>query len=352
MDIIDLRSDTVTRPTESMRAAMARAELGDDGYGDDPTVRRLEEMGAALIGKEAALFVPSGIFGNQLALFAHCPRGSEVILDDGCHIVRHEAGASSVIPGVQLRCVETESGMPSAEAIAARIRDPDDSHGPATSLVCLENAHSNGRALPLSAMEAVRRLCASKAIPIHLDGARIFNAAIALGCEASSIAACADSVMFCLSKGLCAPVGSLLAGSRLFIERARAKRVVMGGQMRQAGVLAACGIVALSEMLPGLERDHRTASALAAALGSLPGVSVDSAARDINMVFLRLPESAPAPDSILRSLKERGILANPPSNGAWRLVTHRYVGPESVERIADAFSDALSSASGRPALQY
>src|SRR5512133_2694224 len=249
MTPIDLRSDTVTRPTQAMREAMARADVGDDGYGDDPTVKRLEELGAALVGKEAALFVPSGTFGNQLALFTHCPHGSEVILDDGCHIVRHEAGAAAVIAGLQLRCVETGNGVLSPEAIRSRLRDPRDYHAPATGLVCLENAHSNGKAIALETMRLAYETCAENSIPVHLDGARIFNAAIALKTEAPRIAACADSVMFCLSKGLCAPVGSLLAGSRDFVERAHRKRKIMGGQLRQAGVLAACGIVALEEPL-------------------------------------------------------------------------------------------------------
>jgi threonine aldolase len=353
MNRIDLRSDTVTRPTQAMREAMASAEVGDDGYGDDPTVKRLEEFGAALVGKEASLFVPSGSFGNQLALFTHCPRGSEVILDDACHIVRHEAGAASVIAGVQLRCVKTENGALSPDDILARLRDTSDYHAPPTGLVCLENAHSNGKAIALDAMRKAYETCAENSIPVHLDGARIFNAAIALGTEARRIAAFSDSVMFCLSKGLCAPVGSLLSGSRGFIERAHRKRKIMGGQMRQAGVLAACGIVALKETLPLLGKDHETARSLAQALSGIPLVRVDQSALDINMVFFTLSEgsspseTAPDPESVRARLESRGILVNPPDSGTWRLVTHHDIRPESVEEIAAAFKFALAGAAAR-----
>lgn len=350
MDVLDLRSDTVTRPTPAMLEAMARAELGDDGYGDDPTVRRLEELGASLVGKESALLVPSGTFGNQLALFTHCPRGGEVILDDACHIVRHEAGASAVIAGVQLRCVDCARGPLTPRSILERLRDPDDIHSPSTSLVCLENAHSNGRAILLEDMEAAYALCSSRSIPVHLDGARIFNAAIALGLPASKIAACSDSVMFCLSKGLCAPIGSLLAGSASFIMDARRKRKVMGGQLRQAGIIAACGIVGLTEQLPRLGEDHETAKLLADALSGLPGIELDREALDINMVFFRLREHAegkPANDpiAICAALRDRGILVNPPVSGEWRLVTHRGIGTESLPAIVRAFGEALEAGS-------
>ncbi len=348
MKYIDLRSDTVSMPTLAMRRAMAEAEVGDDGYHDDPTMIQLETEGAAAVGKEAALFVPSGTFGNQLALFTHCPRGSEVILDDSCHIVQHEAGASAVIAAVQLRTVETESGCPSAAQLAARIRDPKDYHNPPTSLLCLENAHSDGRAISLSLMEEVAGLARHVGIPVHLDGARIFNAATALGMSAPELCACADSVMFCLSKGLCAPVGSLLAGSGDFISQARRKRKIMGGQMRQAGVLAACGLLALSQMRGRLAEDHGRARELAAGLSKIPGLNIDYSRADINMVFLDiLPEAqtklSQGLESLAQALKAEKILVNPPQGGRMRLVTHHGIDDAALQEILRAFERVFSS---------
>ncbi|MCL2192735.1 MAG: threonine aldolase family protein, partial [Treponema sp.] len=256
--MIDIRSDTVTVPTQAMRKAMAEAEVGDDVYGDDPTVNKLEALGAQMLGKEAALFVPSGTFGNQLALFTWCPRGTEVILGENCHIIAHEAGAASVIPGIQTRCIPDPGGVLDPNDIAKRLRRQE-LHAPATSLICMENAHSLGRVATLESMDAVRALADEWKLPVHLDGARIFNAAAVLGCGADKIAARADSVMICLSKGLCAPVGSLLAGPRDFIDTARLKRKIMGGGMRQVGILAAAALVALREQVPLLAEDHRRA---------------------------------------------------------------------------------------------
>ena len=261
MQYIDLRSDTVTWPTPAMRKAMAEAPVGDDVYGDDPTMNELEERAAARVGKEAALFVPSGTFGNQLALFSWCPRGSEVILGEQCHIIQHEAGAASVIAGVQVRPVDAPDGALDPGAVRARVRS-EDIHHPVTSLVCMENAHSSGRVVPLAAMDAVYALARSRGLPVHLDGARLFNAATALGVSAAEVAARADSVMFCLSKGLCAPVGSMLAGPHDFIAQARKKRKIMGGGLRQAGVLAAAGLIALDEMTKRLAEDHANAREL------------------------------------------------------------------------------------------
>jgi len=253
--MIDIRSDTVTKPTDAMRKAMAEAEVGDDVYGDDPTVKKLESLGAKMLGKEAALFVPSGTFGNQLALFTWCNRGTEVLLGEECHIIQHEAGAASIIAGVQTRPLPAPDGVLTASALRGRLRKQD-LHMPQTSLICLENAHSLGRSVPLSAMDEARKIADEWKLPIHLDGARIFNAAAALGCDAGEIASMADSVMFCLSKGLCAPVGSLLAGKKQFIEKARHKRKIMGGGMRQAGILAAAGIIALEVQAKRLKEDH------------------------------------------------------------------------------------------------
>jgi threonine aldolase len=321
--MIDIRSDTVTQPTAAMREAMAKAKVGDDVYGDDPTVNKLELLGAEAMGKEAALFVPSGVFGNQLALFTWCERGSEVILGEECHIIQHEAGAASIIAGVQTRTISAVSGVLPPEAIRRRLRNSD-LHAPATSLICLENAHSLGRVVPLGAMDAVREVADDWRLPIHLDGARIFNAAVALGVSAATIAARADSVMFCLSKGLCAPVGSLLAGSVGFVNAARLKRKVMGGGMRQAGILAAAGIIALKEQTRVLAQDHRRAKQLAQGLAAIPGVLIQPEEVDINMVFFRLAayDTEKSASALIQNFAERDIIINAPDNGEFRFVTH------------------------------
>lgn len=341
MDFIDVRSDTVTWPTEAMRQAMASAKVGDDVYGDDPTVQKLEELAAELTGKAAALLVPSGTFGNQLALFTHCSRGSEVILDENCHIVQHEAGGASVIAGVQLRTVATKSGCLSSDDIASRIRGRD-IHYPPTSLVCFENAHSNGQVFSPDTMERAARPARSAGIPVHLDGARLFNAATALGLPAAELARPADSVMFCLSKGLCAPVGSLLAGSRDFIEKARYKRKILGGGLRQAGIIAAAGLLALGPMRLRLAEDHARARALASGLATLPGVKVEMEALDINMVFLSI-DPAPDPVQFSAHLRSRGILVNPPEGGRLRFVCHYWIRDEHVPLIIEAVRSGLAN---------
>jgi threonine aldolase len=342
--MIDLRSDTVTKPTEAMRKAMAAAEVGDDVYGDDPTVNRLEKLAADMLGKEAAVFIPSGTFGNQLALFTWCRRGTEVILGEECHILVHEAGAASVIAGVQTRPVPAADGVLRPEEIKRRLRKQD-LHGPATSLVCLENAHSLGRVVPLAAMDAVREIAGEWGLPIHLDGARIFNAALALGVDVREIAGRADSVMLCISKGLCAPVGSLLAGEKGFVDAARLKRKVMGGGMRQAGILAAAGIVALEEQRPLLAEDHRRAKVIAGGLAAIPGIAVDAGGVDINMVFFSFPpakESAAA-EKILDIFKRRDIILNAPDNGVFRFVTHYGIGDAEVEKILAVSREAFGT---------
>ena len=343
---IDIRSDTVTQPTPAMRKAMADAQVGDDVYGDDPTVNRLEALGAQMLGKEAALFVPSGTFGNQLALFTWCPRGTEVILGEGCHIIAHEAGASSIIAGVQTRCVPDPGGILDPGDIARRLRRQD-LHSPATSLICMENAHSCGRAVPLENMDAVRDIAAGWKLPLHLDGARIFNAAAALGCSAGEIASRADSVMVCLSKGLCAPVGSLLAGPKGFVETARLKRKIMGGGMRQSGILAAASIVALEEHPRLLAEDHRRAKKLAQGLCEIEGITVDpDPGPDINMVFFAHPtaEHSRAADRVVDHFRDHGILINPPEHGMFRFVTHYWIGPDEIETILAVSGKVFSQA--------
>jgi len=340
MDYIDLRSDTVTWPTEEMRNAMATARVGDDVYGDDTTVNDLEGLAAKLTGKEAALLVPSGTFGNQLALFTHCPRGSEIILGEESHIVQHEAGGAAVIAGVQLRTVATKHGALTRNDVASRIRG-DDIHYPPTSLVCMENAHSNGRVIQLSQMDEVFNVAASAGIPVHLDGARLFNAAAALGVPAAEIASRADSVMFCLSKGLCAPIGSMLAGSRSFIESARRKRKIMGGGMRQAGTIAAAGILALGPMRERLHEDHTHAKSLASGLSRIPGVTVDLDSVHIDMIYFSLTP-APDPARFVAHMRSRGILVNPPEAGQLRFVCHYWIHDKHIPVILEALRTSLS----------
>jgi threonine aldolase len=326
-----------------MRKAMAAAEVGDDVYGDDPTVNRLEELGAEMTGKEAAVVVPSGTFGNELSLFTWCPRGTEVVLGDECHIIVHEAAAAAVIAGVQTRCIPAPDGVLRPEELRKRLRKRD-LHAPAASLICLENAHSLGRAVSLADMDAVKKIAGEWALPVHLDGARIFNAALALGCKARDIAARADSVMFCLSKGLCAPVGSLLAGPKDFIQEARFKRKIMGGGMRQAGILAAAGIIALTEHPRLLAEDHRRAQQLARALGDIPGIAVNPGEADINMVYFRFPPAAEEGRAarIADFFAQAGIRINPPENGVFRFVTHYWIGDGETARIIETAAHAFT----------
>ncbi|MCL2067866.1 MAG: beta-eliminating lyase-related protein [Treponema sp.] len=343
--MIDIRSDTVTQPTEAMRKAMAAAEVGDDVYNDDPTIKRLEEMSAGIAGKEAALFVPSGTFGNQLALFTWCPRGSEVALGEECHIVAHEAGAPAVIAGVQLRCISAPDGVLNPAELRKRLRRQD-LHAPATSLICMENAHSSGRVVSLADMDAVKSLAAEWGLPVHLDGARIFNAAAALNCSAADIAARTDSVMFCLSKGLCAPVGSMLAGPKDFIEAARLKRKVMGGGMRQAGILAAAGIVALTEHPPLLAGDHERAKKLARSLEGIEGIQIDSKAVDINMVFFSYGTDAKGAANIVEGFAKRGIRISPPADGRFRFAMHYWIGDKELDAIISAATEVFANPKG------
>ena len=335
--LIDIRSDTVTQPTEAMRKAMAQAETGDDVYGDDPTVNRLETLAAHMLGKEAAVFVPSGTFGNQLALFTWCERGTEVILGDDCHITVHEAGAPSVIAGVQTRCIPDPGGVLGPEDVEKRLRRKD-LHTPATSLICMENAHSLGNVISLENMDAIRSIADTWKLPVHLDGARIFNAAATLGCDAKDIASRADSVMVCLSKGLCAPVGSLLAGTQQFINEARLKRKVMGGGMRQAGILAAAGIIALEKHTALLADDHLRAKKLAQGLENINGISVNTDSVDINMVFFTYSNSTSS-ENIVKHFFERGIVIHPPDNGVYRFVTHYWIGDREIEAIISAANE-------------
>ena len=340
MEFIDLRSDTVTHPTDAMREAMAVAQVGDDVCGDDPTVNELERLAADMTGKEAALFVPSGTFGNQVALLTHCKQGQEVILGEACHIVQHEVGAAAVIAGVQLRPIPDPGGCLDREAVSRRIR-PEDIHYPETGLICMENAHSDGQVVPLTAMRAVYDLAGENGLPVHLDGARLFNAATCLGVDAPEITRYCDTVMFCLSKGLCAPVGSMVAGDKEWIELARKNRKLMGGGMRQAGILAAAGIIALTDMTKRLHEDHDRARRLADALSRVSGIEVDPDALDINMVYVKI-DTALSPQAMVARCRERGVLIYPPEDGRMRLVTHYWIDDDGVKTAVDVLAGCVS----------
>ena len=340
MKWIDLRSDTVTLPGEEMRAAMANAEVGDDVYGDDPTVNRLEEIAAEVLGKESAVFVPSGTFGNQLSILTHTLRGDEVIIPASNHIIVHEAGASAVIAGVQMRTLDCDDGMPSVDRILKAIRG-EDLHYPRTGLICLENAHSSGRVLPMEYMKEVYSIARERAVPVHLDGARVFNAAVSLGIDAREIASKADSVMFCLSKGLGAPIGSMLVGTKEFISRARKGRKIMGGAMRQAGIIAAAGIMAIEKMIDRLGEDHENARYLAKKLEEIKGIEIMRDRLDINMVFFKLDQGRP--EAIVGELYREGIKINPPEGDEWRLVTNLDVSRSDLDTFIARFTKAVKS---------
>ncbi|NLT16327.1 MAG: low-specificity L-threonine aldolase [Clostridiales bacterium] len=334
---IDLRSDTVTQPTIKMRQRMFEAEVGDDVYRDDPTVNELERLAADILGKEDALFVPSGTMGNQVALMTHTRRGDEVIAGEISHVIVHEVGAAAVLSGVTVRTVEFKEGVYDARLIAAAIRS-DDIHEPPTSLIVMENALANGRVVPEETMAQVCALARSGGIKVHLDGARLFNAALALGVSVKDLTKHCDSVMCCLSKGLCAPVGSVLAGSGEFISRARKNRKMLGGGMRQAGFLAAAGIVALREMPARLKEDHDNAKYLAERLAAIPGLAVDMDAVEINMVFFTLNRPAALLAELPGLLREKGIKINGFEGTEGRFVTHYGLDRADIDFAVDALA--------------
>ncbi len=344
MKIVDLRSDTVTKPTPAMREAMARAEVGDDVFGDDPTVNRLQAVAAERLGKESALFVPSGTMGNLAAVLSHCGRGDEAILGDQCHTFVYEAGGIAALGGVHPRPVTTRpDGTLPLEAIEAAIR-PDDVHFPVTRLVCLENTHNRCGGVSLTAdyTRRVGELVRARGLRLHLDGARIFNAAVATATSVRDLAAPADSVTFCLSKALCAPVGSLLCGEGEFIQRARRIRKQLGGGMRQAGVLAAAGIVALDTMTDRLGEDHRRARRLAQGLKTIPGVVLEADPPPSNMVYFNVGSEAPVDGSAMETaLAREDILIHAVGPRRIRLVLHYWIDDEGVDRTIEALRRAL-----------
>ena len=344
MNVIDLRSDTVTWPTPEMREAMAAAEVGDDVWGDDPTVNRLEAEAASRLGKEAGLFVASGTMGNLVAVLTHCGRGDEVILGDKAHTFKYEAGGIAALGGVHSYTVPVQpDGTLPLDLIRAAIRT-DDIHAPRTRLIALENTQGTVGGIPVSKVytDAVGEIARQHGIALHIDGARIFNAAAALECDVTALVSAADSVSFCLSKGLCAPVGSVLVGSREFITDARRVRKMLGGGMRQVGVLAAAGLIALEKMTLRLHEDHRTACQFAEGLTYLPQFEVDLERVQTNMVFFALREDAgiTAP-RLTELLRWHGILMMPMDEWRFRAVTHYWIRPEHVEQVLDAIQQEM-----------
>lgn len=341
MKISDFRSDTVTRPTEKMRKAMAEAVVGDDVLGDDPTVQRLEELAAEVMGKEAGLYVPSGTMGNCIAVKAWTRELEEVIVEAKSHIYNMESTHMTFISRVTPRPLPSRRGAMDPGEVEKNIRKPS-VHIPRTSLICVENTHNNwsGAVVPLDNLKELRKVADNQGIKIHLDGARIFNASTSAGVPVKEYTACADSVMFCLSKGLCAPVGSLLAGSRDFIDYGRRLRKALGGGMRQVGVLAAPGIIALTEMVDRLREDHERAKKLAMAISGLPGISIRPEEIETNIVIFGFSLSELTIPEFLAKLKERGILALPVPGGI-RFVTHKDVNDEDVEKAVSAFRQIL-----------
>lgn len=340
MNYIDLRSDTVTQPTLEMREAMYSTPVGDDTFGDDPTVRNLEALAAHTVGKEAALFLGSGTMANQAAVMTHTVRGDEMIISSGSHIVVHEVGAAAVLSGVMVHAIPCERDMLTPEIIEQALRTEEESYGH-TSLICLENALSNGMVMPLEQMQACYAVAQKHGLPLHLDGARLFNGAAALGVSPKEMAACCDSVMICLSKSLCAPMGSLLCGSRDFIERARRNRKLLGGDMRQSGLIAACGIIALEKMSRRLEEDHRNARRLGELISQIPGAEVDFARLQINLVFFKLDRPRELVDRLPALMLEKGVKINGLEGGTIRLATHNDITAEDIEYVGATLQELL-----------
>lgn len=338
MKIIDLRSDTVTKPTEAMQQAMLNAEVGDDVYGEDPTVNRLQELAAEISGKDAGLFVPTGTQSNLLAILSHCQRGEEFIAGQQAHCYRYEGGGAAVFGGVQPQPIDFEAdGRLDLHKVAVMIK-PDDSHFAITRLLCLENTQS-GKVLPLDYQAEAAGFARENGLTLHLDGARVFNAAVRQKVPVSEITRHYDSVSFCLSKGLGAPVGSVLVGSYELIERAHRWRKMAGGGMRQAGILAAAGVYALKNRIARLADDHQNARALAEALSAIEGLDVEPGRVETNMVFVgSAPETQP---QLIEALKERGVLVG--GYGQLRLVTHHDIDAEDVPVVVEAFREAVVS---------
>ena len=341
MKTIDLRSDTVTLPSEAMRDAIRRAELGDDVFGEDPTVNRLEQMAAERVGKEAGLLVPSGTMGNLASILTHCGRGDEVILGDRCHTFLYEAGGISALGGIHPHTVPNQpDGTLRLEEIEAAIR-PDNVHFPRTRLICLESTHNrcSGAVLTSEYMAEVGDLARRHGLAVHLDGARIFNAAVALNVDARELARHVDSLSFCLSKGLAAPVGSVICGSKAFVAEARRTRKILGGGMRQAGIIAAAGVVALDKMIDRIREDHANAGRLAQGIARIEGLSVDSARVQTNIVYFDVVGEGASAETLVKKLAERGLKILSVGPRRLRAVTHYGITAQDIDRAISALSD-------------
>lgn len=344
MDFIDLRSDTVTLPTPAMREAMATAEVGDDVMGEDPTINRLEAMAAERVGTEAALFVSSGTMGNLVALLTHCGRGDEIIVGDKAHIFLFEAGSVSTLGGIHSRQIPNQPDATLGLAdIEAAIR-PDNDHFPRSRVICLENTHNRcgGTCLTPDYMRQVRALADEYDLQIHLDGARVFNAAVAQGVDVRELTSDADSLSFCLSKGLSAPVGSLVCGPADFIQEARRARKVVGGGMRQAGIIAAAGIVALEQMVDRLADDHANARRLAEGMADTPGIALDPSQVQTNIVIFALEEGAPKPSEFCQRLAGNGVKMSPIEGQQIRAVTHQGIEADHIEQALVAITRVMA----------
>jgi len=347
VQVSDFRSDTVTRPSAAMRAVMAAAEVGDDVLDGDPTVRKLEQRAAELLGKDGALFVPSGTMANQVALGSWTRPGDEIVVERSAHVVCWEAGAPGALHGVQPLTLHAPDGRLDPDELRSVVRMRS-THCPRTALVCVEQSYmgsgeaAGGCVVPLEHLRAIKRRAEELELPVHMDGARLFNAAIAAGETAKEHAACADSVSICLSKGLGAPVGSLIAGPKAFLERAKLVRKRLGGWMRQSGILAAAGLYALEHNVERLAQDHALARELAGVLGRFDGLSADPAAIDTNIVMARVARKGWTPERLAHALGERGVLVLPMNATTLRFVTHLDVGPGDARRLDEALRAILA----------
>ena len=343
--MIDLRSDTVTKPSPAMRQAMAGAEVGDDVYGEDPTVNRLQQMGAALLGKSAALFVPTGTMGNQLSIRAQVQPGQEVIVERSSHIVRYEQGAAGALAGVQLHWVSAARGIMTAELVEAAVR-PLDPHTIRTGLICIENTHNSGggSVYSLPVIEHIRAIAKKHGIPMHLDGARLWNAVTASGVSAAEYARHFETVTVCLSKGLGAPAGSLIATDNLdTLDQIRRFRRMYGGAMRQAGVLAAAGVYALDHHVGRLQEDHDNARRLAETLQKIPSVSLNPDDIETNIVFFDVVDDRRSSAEIIAALKRDGLLLSSIGNSTFRAVTHLDITSNDIDRAGAILTDVLGN---------
>jgi threonine aldolase len=341
-DFIDLRSDTVTKPTPAMRKAMAEAEVGDDVYGEDPTMNLLQEKIGKILGKEASIFVPSGTMANQLAIKSHTQPGDEVIIEAASHSYNFEGGASAALSGIQFFCLKGTRGILDASQIEEAIR-PDDHHFPVTRLICLENTHNRGGGsiYPIEKMSQISRFAKSRGLQVHLDGARLWNASVASGIKPHEYAQWADSVSVCLSKGLGAPIGSMVAGTKTFIDRVHRFRKMFGGGMRQVGIIAAAGVYALDHHIDRLKEDHQNAKRLAVGLKEIKGISVNPEHVETNILIFDVAGTGMTSPQVRDAIKKEGVLIHAVSKTQIRLVTHLDVSKEDIETALKAFKKVL-----------